>query len=147
MLPNHLNSSTFSTSPASDPMLYGCTIDMTPQQLFHRLSHCILPFGFLSSGCSKLPTSMLYHDASGTPTRYIVGIYHVYSMHMYGGCIRLAYTAYIQCISNFHFHVFMRNSMLHTNDMVEDNIMLKPEMYKKAKFAFKTMYQTYLVYP
>jgi hypothetical protein len=41
----------------------------------------------------------------------------------------MAYTTYIQWISKFPFHVFIRNSMLHTNIMVEDNIMLKPEMY------------------
>ncbi len=64
--------------------------------------------------------------------RFIVGIYHVYSMYMYGSGIFMAYTTYIQWISKFHFHVFMRNSMLNTNDIVEDNIMLKPEMYKKA---------------
>jgi hypothetical protein len=67
--------------------------------------------------------------ASGTPTRYIVGIDHVYSMYMYSGSICMAYTTYIQWILKFPFHVFMRNSMLHTNVMVEDNIMLKPEMY------------------
>jgi hypothetical protein len=66
--------------------------------------------------------------------RFIVGIYHVYSLYMYGSGICMAYTTYIQWISKFHFQVFMRNSlaMLHTNDMIEDNIMLKPEMYKKA---------------
>jgi hypothetical protein len=66
---------------------------------------------------------------------YIVGIYHhVYSMYMYGGGILCMayYTTYIQWISKLFFHVFMRNSMLHTNDIVEDNIMLKPEMYKNA---------------
>ncbi len=50
-------------------------------------------------------------------------------MYMYGGGICMAYTTYIQWISKLFFYVFMRNSMRHTNDMVEDNIMLKPEMY------------------
>jgi hypothetical protein len=94
----------------------------------------------ISTRCSRRSST------SGTPTRYIVSIYHVYSMYMYCSCICLAYTTYIHLISKFHFHVFMRNSMLHTKDMVEDNIMLKPEMYKKAQFAIKIMYQTYLVY-
>ncbi len=47
----------------------------------------------------------------------------------------MAYTTYIPWISKFLFHVFMRNSMRHTNVMVEDKIMLKPEimMYKNLK--------------
>ncbi len=66
------------------------------------------------------------------PDEVYVGIYHVYSMYMYGGGIRRAFTTYIQWISKFQFHVFKRNSMLHINVMAEDNIMLKPEMYVKA---------------
>ncbi len=61
-------------------------------------------------------------------SRYIPCIFHVYD-------VRLRYIMPMR-ISKFYFHVSMRNSMLqwHTNDimMVEDNIMLKPEMYKKA---------------
>ena len=34
-------------------------------------------------------------EASGTPTRYIVGIYHVYTMHIPRGSIYLVYTRYI----------------------------------------------------
>ena len=63
------------------------------------------------------------HGTSGTPMRYIFGIYYVYSMYMYSSGICMAYTTYIQWISKFPFHVFMRNSMLHTNAMVEDNVM------------------------
>ncbi len=76
--------------------------------------------------------AMLVNNTSGTPMRYIVGIYryipcifHVYVRRRY----MYAYTTYIQWISKFRFHVFMRISMLHTNVMVEDNIMLKPELY------------------
>jgi hypothetical protein len=39
----------------------------------------------------KLSTS-----ASGTPTRYIVGIYHVYTMYIPRGGIYLVYPRYIQ---------------------------------------------------
>ncbi len=65
--------------------------------------------------------------SSGTPTRYIVGVYHAYSMYMHGGGICLAYTTHIQWILKFHFHVFKfmcnSESMLHTNSIVEDNII------------------------
>jgi hypothetical protein len=41
-------------------MLYGCTIYTVLHQRFQHSSLCISPLGFLSSGCSKLPQSMLY---------------------------------------------------------------------------------------
>ncbi len=40
--------STFATSPACDPMLYGCTIYTVPHRLFQLLSLCISPLGFSS---------------------------------------------------------------------------------------------------
>ena len=83
---------------------------------------------------------------SGTPMRYIVGIYHVYTMYIPRGCIYMVYTMYILWISKFHFHVFMCNSMLYTIAMDRDNVMLKPEIVKKAQFSFKTSSQKYLVY-
>jgi hypothetical protein len=52
--------SMFSLKASRDPMLYGCTIYAVPHQRFQHSSLCISPFGFLSSGCSKLPQSMLY---------------------------------------------------------------------------------------
>ena len=70
--------------------------------------------------------------------RYIVGIYHVYTMYIPRGCIYMVYTMYILWISKFHFHVFMCNSMLYTIAMDRDNVMLKPEIVKKAQFSFKT---------
>jgi hypothetical protein len=50
--------STFSHKSSS--RLYGCAIYTVPHQRFQHSSLCISPFGFLSSGCSKLPQSMLY---------------------------------------------------------------------------------------
>ncbi len=41
-------------------MLYGCRIYTVPHLLFQHSSLCISPLRFLSSGCSKLPQSMLY---------------------------------------------------------------------------------------
>ncbi len=63
--------------------------------------------------------------SSGTPTRYIVGIYHVYTMYIPRSCILLVYhdTMYMQWILKFYFHECMCNSMLETNAMVEDNLM------------------------
>jgi hypothetical protein len=47
-------------------------------------------------------------DASGTPTRHIPCIYHVYSKRRYIPCI----SQYIQWISKIYYHAFMGNSML-----------------------------------
>ena len=69
--------------------------------------------------------------------RYIVGIYHVYTMYIPRGYIYMVYTMYILWILKFHFHVFMCNSMLYTIAMDRDNLMLKPEIVKKAQFSFK----------
>jgi hypothetical protein len=68
---------------------------------------------------------------------------------MYGGGICMAYTTYIQSwISKLSFHVFMRNSMLHTNlnDIVEENIMLKPEMYYSPSNCVPNIPGIYMTY-
>ena len=70
--------------------------------------------------------------ASGTPMRYIVGIYHVYTMYIRRGFIYLVYTTYILWISIFHFRVVMCKSMLYTIAMDKDNVMLKPERFQNA---------------
>jgi hypothetical protein len=44
--------------------------------------------------------------ASGTPTRYIVGIYHVYTMYIPRGGIYLVYTRYIHWILKKKFMHF-----------------------------------------
>ncbi len=64
-LPNK-NNLTLATSPASYPMLYGCTIYTIPHQQFQLSSLSILQFGVFSSGCSKLPQSMPYLDCCTT---------------------------------------------------------------------------------
>jgi hypothetical protein len=70
--------STFSTSPARDPMLprYGCTIYTVPNQRFQLSSLCISPLGFLSSGCSKLPQSMLYGRTGTTHAVLVISFSH-----------------------------------------------------------------------
>ncbi len=50
--------------------------------------------------------------APGPPTRYKVGMYHVYTMYIPRGCIYLVYPRYIQWISKNYYHAFMGNSML-----------------------------------
>ncbi len=45
-------------------------------------------------------------------TRYIIGIYQVYTMYIPRGGIYLVYTRCIQLILKFCFHAFMCNSML-----------------------------------
>ena len=58
------------------------------------------------------PEQELAESPSGTPTRYIVGIYHVYTMYNPRGGIYLVYPRYIHWITKFDYHALMGNAML-----------------------------------
>jgi hypothetical protein len=74
--------------------------------------YSIFVYFFLDDIQTVLWLHKLIKVTSGTPTRYIVGIYHVYTMYIPRGYIYLVYTRYIHWILKFYFHGFMRNAML-----------------------------------
>ncbi len=83
-------------------------------------------FGYASG----MPDTLAHYiwNPNKVYSRYIPCIFHVYVRWRYMPGIYHVYTMDIK----FNFHVFMCNSMRHTNAMLEDNVMLKQESCKKS---------------
>jgi hypothetical protein len=72
-------------------------IQMQSFRRFHSSFHLYICHGSIWN------LARLRYQSFGTPTRYIVGIYHVYTMYIPRGGIYLVYPRYIQWISKFLF--------------------------------------------